>query len=83
MALPASLSIEIQPLKASQRGDVSLAEERQVNDRFYLKCLVTEDRFYHQAAAFYYKDRVRFCFSATSEFVAHFILIKGLLEFHR
>ncbi|MBT1700252.1 hypothetical protein KK083_25415 [Fulvivirgaceae bacterium PWU4] len=83
MALPASLPLEIQPLKASQSGDVSSAEERAVNDRFYLQSLVTEDRFYDQPAAFYYKDQVRFCFTATPEFAAHFILIKGLVEFHR
>lgn len=83
MALSASLRIEIQPLKTSQSGDVSSSEERQVNDRFYLQSLVVEDRFYHQPAAFYYKDRVRFCFTTTPEFVAHFILIKGLIEFHR
>lgn len=41
------------------------------------------DKFYHQPAAFYYKDRARLRFNVTDEFSKHFVLIKGLLEFSR
>ena len=41
------------------------------------------DTFYYHHNAFYYKERARLQFNVTNEFVSHFILIRGLIEFTR
>ena len=41
------------------------------------------ESFYYHSTAFYYKNRARLHFHVTNEFVAHFGLVRGLIEFIR
>jgi hypothetical protein len=42
-----------------------------------------EDTFYFHPTASYYKNRARLHFNLTNEYLPHFILIRGLIEFNR
>ncbi len=48
-----------------------------------LKIFDSERGFYEPHAIFYYGDRLRISFRVRPQYAGHFILIKGLLEFHR
>lgn len=41
------------------------------------------DSFYYHSTAFYYKNRARLHFNVTNEYLAHFGLVRGLIEFIR
>ena len=42
-----------------------------------------ENPLFDQASPLYYKSRVRLSFTLSDEFKKHFVLVKGLIEFHR
>jgi hypothetical protein len=42
-----------------------------------------ESPLFDQVSPLYYKTRVRLSFSLSEEFKKHFVLVKGLIEFHR
>jgi hypothetical protein len=44
---------------------------------------LNDGSFYNQTSQLQYGDRVKISFSVAARYAAHFILIKGLLEFHR
>jgi hypothetical protein len=62
-----TLTINTNTREKHQLGDASLSN----------------DTFYPQSPAFYYNERLRLGFIVNEKYAAHFILIKGLIEFHR
>ena len=42
-----------------------------------------ENALFDQVSPLYYKTRVRLSFTLSEEFKKHFVLVKGLIEFHR
>ena len=53
------------------------------SNEYNVETPVLESVLFDNVSPLYYKSKVRLSFSLSKEFKRHFVLIKGLIEFHR
>lgn len=74
--------------KASSDAQYLQIEYQEVKDTATQSLIVNalppiENPLFDQISPLYYKTRVRLSLSLSEEFKKHFVLVKGLIEFHR
>jgi hypothetical protein len=80
MARSASLPNEEQYLQVVNKGSENLSNHSLIN---VTDSSVIENILFDKVSPLYYKSRVYFSFSLSDKFKKNFVMIKGLLEFHR
>ena len=80
MAQSASLSNAEQYLQVVNTGSENLSNHSLIS---VADSTVIENVLFSKVSPLFYKTRVHFSFSLSGEFKKNFVLIKGLIEFHR
>ena len=80
MAQSASLPNEEQYLQVVNKGSENLSNHSLIN---VADSSVIENILFSKTSPLFYKTRVHFSFSLSEEFKKNFVMIKGLIEFHR
>src|SRR5688572_1035468 len=80
MAQSASRSNEEQYLQVVKRESENLSKHSVIN---VADPSVIENILFRKVSPLFYKTRVHLSFSLSEEFKRNFVLIKGLIEFHR
>jgi hypothetical protein len=80
MAQSASLSNAEQYLQVVNKGSENLSNHSLIN---VADSSVIENILFSKASPLFYKTRAHFSFSLAEEFKKNFVMIRGLIEFHR
>ena len=80
MAQSASLSNAEQYLQVVNIGSENFSNHSSIR---VAESTVIENILFSKVSPLFYKSRVHFSFSLSEEFKKNFVLIKGLIEFHR
>src|SRR5687768_10430493 len=80
MAQSASLSNAEQYLQVVNKGSENPSNH---SLPIVADATVIENILFNKVSPLFYKTKVHFCFSLSEEFKKNFVMIKGLIEFHR
>jgi hypothetical protein len=80
LALSASEALQI-----SDQSHILEVRSKTIHNEFQpaFESLLIDNRFYRPLSIFKYGDRVKVSFALRQPYAAHYVLSKGLLEFHR